>query len=256
MSENVRAYQIDEDAGLAAEGALAGDACASGYDEVPESPIPRDVLEALLPGDDVVEVEEPEVGGGAGYRFAKRVFDLASCAAALVVLAIPMAAIAAKIKAESPGPAIYAQRRVGLGGREFSIYKFRSMYADAEARGAQWAADGDPRVTPFGKFLRRTRLDEIPQFWNVVRGDMSLVGPRPERPAFCEEFEKRIHGWHHRTLVKPGISGLAQVTGGYALLPKEKVLLDMEYIRHRGLRMDLAIIAKTLETVFTGDGAR
>ena len=129
-----------------------------------------------------------------GYRFAKRAFDLMSCAAALVILAIPMAAIAIKIKSESSGPAIYAQRRVGLGGREFFIYKFRSMYADAEARGAQWAADGDPRVTPFGKKLRRTRLDEIPQFWNVVKGDMSLIGPRPERPAFCEEFEKRIHG--------------------------------------------------------------
>ena len=99
-------------------------------------------------------------------------------------------------------------------------------------------------------------LDEIPQFWNVVKGDMSLIGPRPERPAFCEEFEKRIHGWHYRTLVKPGISGLAQVTGGYALMPKEKVLLDMQYIRHRSARMDLAIIMKTLKTIFTGDGAR
>lgn len=239
------------------EGVLAvADLGAVAYDETLESPIPRDVLEALLPGDDVVELEEPEVGGGPGYRLAKRAFDLVSCAGALVVLAVPMAVIAVKIKAESPGPAIYAQRRVGLGGREFFIYKFRSMYSDAEVRGAQWAADGDPRVTPFGKKLRRTRLDEIPQFWNVVRGDMSLVGPRPERPAFCEEFEKRIHGWHHRTLVKPGISGLAQVTGGYALLPKEKVLLDMEYIRHRGVKMDLSIIVKTLKTVFTGDGAR
>lgn len=239
------------------EGVLAvADLGAVTYDETFESPIPHDVLEALLPGDDVVELEEPEVGGGLGYRFAKRAFDLVSCAGALAVLAVPMAVIAVKIKAESPGPAIYAQRRVGLGGREFSIYKFRSMYIDAESRGAQWAADGDPRVTPFGKKLRRTRLDEIPQFWNVVKGEMSLVGPRPERPAFCEEFEKRIRGWHHRTLVKPGISGLAQVTGGYELLPKEKVLLDMEYIRHRGLRMDLAIIAKTLGTVFTGDGAR
>lgn len=239
------------------EGVLAvADLGAVAYDETLESPIPRDVLEALLPGDDVVELEEPVVGGGPGYRLAKRAFDLVSCAGALVILAVPMAVIAVKIKAESPGPAIYAQRRVGLGGREFFIYKFRSMYSDAEVRGAQWAADGDPRVTPFGKKLRRTRLDEIPQFWNVVKGDMSLIGPRPERPAFCEEFEKRIHGWRHRTLVKPGISGLAQVTGGYALLPKEKALLDMEYIKHRSARMDLAIIVKTLKTVFTGDGAR
>lgn len=252
MTIEENAIAVDENEELLA----VADLGAAAYDETLESPIPRDVLEALLPGDDVVELAEPELGGGIGYRFAKRAFDLASCSAALVALVIPMTVIAIGIKVESPGPAIYAQTRVGLGGREFSIYKFRSMYADAEARGAQWAADGDPRVTPFGKFLRRTRLDEIPQFWNVVRGDMSLVGPRPERPAFCEEFEKRIHGWRHRTLVKPGISGLAQVTGGYELLPKEKVLLDMEYIRHRCLRMDLSIIAKTLKTVFTGDGAR
>ncbi len=250
VEENAMAVGVEE---APLDGGGAG---AAAYDETLESPIPRDVLEALLPGDDVVEVEEPEVGGCLGYRFAKRAFDLASCSAALVVLAIPMAVIAARIRMESPGPAIYAQRRVGLGGREFSIYKFRSMYTDAEARGAQWAADGDPRVTPFGRTLRRTRLDEIPQFWNVVKGDMSLVGPRPERPAFCEEFERRIRGWRHRTLVKPGISGLAQVTGGYALLPKEKILLDMEYIKHRSVRTDLAVIAKTLKTVFTGDGAR
>lgn len=153
---------------MAAEAALPGDGSgtvvslgASAYDEALESPIPCDVLEALLPGDDIVEIEKPGVGGGLGYRFAKRTFDLMSCATALVILAIPMAVIAVKIKIESPGPAIYAQRRVGLGGREFFIYKFRSMYSDAEVRGAQWAADGDPRVTPFGKKLRRTRLASV-----------------------------------------------------------------------------------------------
>ncbi|WP_334098571.1 sugar transferase [Gordonibacter pamelaeae] len=177
---------------MAAEATLSGDGSgtvslgASAFDEAIESPIPCDVIEALLPGDDIVEIEKPGVGGGLGYRFAKRAFDLMSCAAALVILAIPMAAIAIKIKSESSGPAIYAQRRVGLGGREFFIYKFRSMYADAEARGAQWAADGDPRVTPFGKKLRRTRLDEIPQFWNVVKGDIPLRILKT-RPEFSEE---------------------------------------------------------------------
>ena len=104
------------------------------------------------------------------------------------------------------------------------------MYTDAEARGAQWAAGDDPRITPLGKKLRKTRLDEIPQFWNVVKGDMSLIGPRPERPAFSKEFEKRIIGWNQRTMVRPGITGLAQITGGYELLPKEKVLYAISSI--------------------------
>ena len=221
-----------------------------------ENGIPADVLEKLLPGDDVIELAEPKVAGGLGYRFAKRAFDVVSCGCALVVLAIPMGVIALKIKSESPGPVIYAQRRVGKGGKIFNVYKFRSMYVDAEARGAQWAQGDDPRVTPFGKVMRKTRMDEIPQFWNVFKGDMSLIGPRPERPAFCAEFEKRIHGWHYRTMVAPGLSGLAQVTGGYDLLPKEKVVLDLDYIEHRSIAMDLKIILKTLGVVSTGEGAR
>ena len=221
-----------------------------------ENGIPRDVLEKLLPGDDVIELDEPKVAGGLGYRFVKRAFDVVSCGCALVILAIPVGIIALKIKSESPGPVIYAQRRVGKDGKIFDVYKFRSMYIDAEARGAQWAQGDDPRVTPFGKVMRKTRLDEIPQFWNIVKGDMSLIGPRPERPAFCEEFEKRIHGWHYRTCVRPGLSGLAQVTGGYDLLPKEKVVLDLEYIETRSVSRDLRIILKTLGVVSTGEGAR
>ena len=221
-----------------------------------ENGIPADVLEKLLPGDDVVELAEPKVAGGIVYRFVKRAFDVVSCGCALIVLAIPMGVIALKIKSESSGPVIYAQRRVGKGGRIFNVYKFRSMYTDAEARGVQWAQSNDSRVTPFGKIMRKTRMDEIPQFWNVFKGDMSLIGPRPERPAFCEEFEKRIHGWHYRTMVTPGLSGLAQVTGGYDLLPKEKVVLDLDYIEHRSLSLDLMIILKTLGVVSTGEGAR
>lgn len=221
-----------------------------------ENGIPSHVLEKLLPGDDIIELEEPFVNGGIAYRFVKRSFDIVSCGLALVILAIPMAVIAIKIKTESEGPVIYAQRRVGMNGKVFNIYKFRSMYIDAESRGAQWAQDDDPRVTPFGKFMRKTRLDEIPQFWNVFKGDMSLIGPRPERPAFCNEFEKRIHGWHFRTMVRPGISGLAQVTGGYDLLPSEKVQFDLEYIENRNIKMDLVIMLKTLGVVSTGEGAR
>ncbi len=221
-----------------------------------ENGIPCDVLEKLLPGNDVIELEEPKIAGGLAYRFIKRAFDIVSTGIALIVLAIPMGIIAIKIKSESEGPVIYAQRRVGKNGRIFNVYKFRSMYTDAEARGAQWAQGDDPRVTPFGKVMRKTRMDELPQFWNVFKGDMSLIGPRPERPAFCEEFEKRIHGWNYRTMVTPGLSGLAQVTGGYDLLPKEKVKLDLFYIEHRTLRMDLKIILKTLGVVSTGEGAR
>lgn len=221
-----------------------------------ENGIPEEVLEKLLPGDEVITLAEPTVAGGIGYRFIKRTFDICSTGLALIVLAVPMAAIAIKIKSESPGPAIYAQERVGKDGKYFKVYKFRSMYIDAEARGARWAAGDDPRVTPFGKFMRKTRIDEIPQFWNIFKGDMALVGPRPERPAFCEEFEKRIHGWHYRTYVRPGLSGLAQVTGGYDLLPKEKVELDLWYIEHRSFIQDWKIILKTLGVISSGEGAR
>lgn len=221
-----------------------------------ESGIAPDVLAKLLPGDDVLTLEKPVVSGGLGYRFVKRAFDIVSCGLALVVLAIPMAVVAARIKSESAGPVIYAQRRVGLDGRVFSIYKFRSMYSDAESRGAQWAKDSDPRITPFGKWMRDHRVDELPQFWNVVKGDMSLIGPRPERPAFCKAFEQRIHGWSYRTLVRPGISGLAQVEGGYDLLPKEKVVLDLEYIEHRSVALDLKIMLRTLGVVKSTEGAR
>lgn len=151
-----------------------------------ENGIPADVLAKLLPGDDVVELSEPVVGGSIAYRFVKRAFDVISCGCALIILAIPMGIIALKIKSESPGPVIYAQRRVGKGGKIFNVYKFRSMYTDAEARGAQWARGDDPRVTPFGKVMRKTRMDEIPQFWNVFKGDIPLRILKT-RPEFSEK---------------------------------------------------------------------
>lgn len=222
-----------------------------------ESGIAADVLAELLPDEGVVVLPcVQHVAGGLGYRFVKRLFDVCACSVALVILAIPMAVIAVKIKRESPGPAIYAQRRVGLNGRVFDLYKFRSMYQDAEAAGARWAQDSDPRVTPLGRFLRNKRLDEIPQFWNVVKGDMSLIGPRPERPAFHEVFCERIHGWEQRVEVKPGITGLAQVEGGYDLLPKEKAKIDIEYIENRSIVLDLKIMLATLGVLTSGRGAR
>lgn len=225
--------------------------------QLTETGIAPEVLSKLLPDEKIVVLPRvSHVSGGIAYRAVKRTFDVVSCGLALIICAVPMAVIAIKIKQESEGPVFYAQRRVGKDGKIFKLYKFRSMYTDAEARGAQWAAEKDPRVTPLGRKLRKTRLDEIPQFWNVIKGDMSLIGPRPERPAFHEEFCKRIDGWDQRLLVKPGISGLAQVTGGYELLPKEKATFDIRYIEKRGVRMDLTIVWKTIKTVLTGDGAR
>ena len=222
-----------------------------------ESGIAPEVLEKLLPDEEIVVLPKvTKISGSLFYRAIKRAFDIVSCSCALVLCAIPVAVIAVKIKQESEGPVFYAQRRIGKNGKIFKLYKFRSMYTDAEARGAQWAAEKDPRVTPLGRKLRKTRLDEVPQFWNVIKGDMSLIGPRPERPAFHEEFCKRIDGWDQRLLVKPGISGLAQVTGGYELLPKEKAVFDIRYIEKRGIVLDLSIIWKTIKTMFTGDGAR
>lgn len=151
-----------------------------------ENGIPDEVLAKLLPGDDVIELSEPTIAGGIGYRFAKRAFDIVSCGCALILLAIPMGVIALKIKIESPGPVIYAQRRVGKNGKIFNVYKFRSMYVDAEKRGAQWAQGDDPRVTPFGKVMRKTRIDEIPQFWNVLKGDIPLRISKT-RPEFSEK---------------------------------------------------------------------
>lgn len=222
-----------------------------------ECPIAPDVLAKLLPDDEIIELPRlKRVNGGPVYRAVKRAFDVVSCSCALIILAIPMGIIALKIKKESLGPVIYAQTRVGKGGKTFKVYKFRSMYTDAEARGAQWAQGEDPRVTPFGRKLRNSRLDEIPQFWNVVRGDMSLIGPRPERPVFHEAFKERIDGWEQRLAVRPGITGLAQVEGGYELLPKEKALLDIEYIENRGFALDFSLIWRTLRTMATGEGAR
>ena len=151
-----------------------------------ENGIPSDVLAKLLPGNDEVVLDKPVVAGGLAYRFVKRAFDIVSTGCALVLLAIPMLVIASKIKRESPGPVIYAQDRVGKNGRIFKVYKFRSMYIDAESRGAQWAQGDDPRVTPFGKVMRKTRLDEIPQFWNIFKGDIPLRILKT-RPEFSEK---------------------------------------------------------------------
>ncbi|WP_420913230.1 sugar transferase [Indiicoccus explosivorum] len=157
---------------------------------------------------------------------------------------------------ESRGGAFYCQTRVGLNGKPFTIYKLRSMRADAEKNGACWAEQQDYRVTRVGKFIRKTRIDELPQLLNVLKGDMSIIGPRPERPEFCFTFERDIPQFTDRLTVKPGLTGWAQINGGYDLSPKEKLEFDLYYIRHRGPWLDLRILALTVMIVLTGNGAR
>ena len=191
------------------------------------------------------------------YSFIKRTFDIFVSLIALIVLAIPMLIIAAMIKIKSPGPVFYKQERLGYRGVKVNIIKFRTMNLDAEVAGAQWSqGDDDPRIFPLGRILRKFRLDELPQFWNILKGNLSLVGPRPEREIFYDEFETYVHGFHERLKVKPGLTGLAQVNGGYDLKPEEKIVWDIEYIKHRGLLMDLKILFKTVAVVFDHEGAK
>ena len=185
-------------------------------------------------------------------RWVKRAFDLVS-ATVILVLAAPLLPLIALAVSGTPGPIIYRQVRVGDRGRRFTIYKFRTMVDRAERPGeAVWAKDADPRTTPVGAFLRRTHLDELPQLCNVLKGDMSMVGPRPERPEFIASLEDRIPFWSRRLLIKPGMTGWAQVHCGYAsdvAAMQEKLAYDFWYLRHRGLAVDLAICARSLRAL-------
>ena len=191
------------------------------------------------------------------YLFFKRAYDIVFSVFAILILLIPMLVISLIVKLTSKGSVFYHQERLGLNGRKFDVLKFRTMVVDAERNGPQWSdGDNDPRITSFGRFLRKTRLDEIPQFWCILIGDMSLIGPRPERECYYNEFEKYIHGFKQRLLVKPGLSGMAQVHGGYYLRPEEKILYDIEYIKKRSGWMDFKLTLKTFVAVFKGEGAK
>ncbi|MDR4433209.1 sugar transferase [Bacillus tequilensis] len=192
----------------------------------------------------------------ARYLAVKRVMDICFVLIGLAV-ALPMIAVfSILICLETPGPAIYTQERVGKGGKPFRLYKLRSMKIDAEKSGAVWAQKQDPRVTRIGAFIRRTRIDELPQLFNVLKGDMSMIGPRPERPVFTEKFQNEIPGFAQRLAVKPGLSGWAQVNGGYDMTPKEKLIFDLYYIRNLTFTLEFKIMLKTCKVVWTGDGAR
>ncbi len=191
------------------------------------------------------------------YNLIKRIFDVLASFFGLVLLMIPMVFIGIAIKCSTKGCVLFFQERLGLNGKKITIIKFRTMYADAEKNGAQWSeGDSDSRIYPFGRFLRKTRLDELPQLWNVLKNDMSIVGPRPERECFHKEFETYVHGFSERLKVKPGLTGLAQINGGYDLRPEEKVKYDVEYIKNRSLWNDFVIMAKTFGVVFKKAGAK
>lgn len=225
-------------------------------------------------------------------RLAKRLTDIVISSIMLICLLPLMLLVAVAVKLTSPGPIIFSQLRVGLNyrkprpdrrkrnndlpdqisenrrqasrrsdtgyGRPFVLYKFRTMRTDAEKNGAQFAQKNDPRVTSIGRFMRKTRLDELPQLWNVLKGDMSLVGPRPERPEFIEKLSAEVPGYLHRLGLKPGLTGIAQVVNGYdnnIESFKRKVALDLLYLQNCCFWNDLKILFRTIRVVLTGSGA-
>lgn len=230
------------------------------------------VVEVTRPGLDLSNLQ------GRLYLSAKRVFDVVISLVALAIFGLMLPLLMLIIKADSPGPVFYSQERVGLNrrrptyaysgndrrkvlqpGRPFKVLKLRTMTTNAEASGPQLAKVNDVRITRVGKFLRRSRLDEVPQFVNVLRGEMSLIGPRPERMVFVRKWEKEIPNYMDRLLVLPGITGLAQVINGYddgVESVRRKVELDREYIKKAGFRKDGSILLATISVVLKGDGAR
>jgi lipopolysaccharide/colanic/teichoic acid biosynthesis glycosyltransferase len=188
----------------------------------------------------------------------KRGVDLVSGIIGLMVLAPVMALVALAIKLDSKGPILYSQERVGRFGETFKIFKFRSMRIDAEAQGPVWGArDGDPRATRVGRWLRRSHLDELPQLFNVLRGEMSLVGPRPERPHFVDQLNDAVIRYDERHLIKPGMTGLAQVYYRYDTSVadvKRKLRFDLLYVKRMCLALDARILVWTIGVIITGKG--
>ena len=189
----------------------------------------------------------------------KRWLDIASSALSLI-LSLPLCLfVVLAIKLDSSGPVFYRQDRVGQDGKTFTMLKFRSMRNDAEENGPKWAAINDDRITKVGRFIRKYRLDEIPQMINVLKGDMSFIGPRPERPIFVDKFAREIPYYPQRHVVKPGISGWAQIRYPYGASKEdalEKLKYDLYYIRHFSIFFDISIILETGKVVLLGKGSR
>jgi exopolysaccharide biosynthesis polyprenyl glycosylphosphotransferase len=194
----------------------------------------------------------------SSYLLVKRLMDIIGGLAGLIVFFILFPFIAIAVAIDSGLPIFYSQPRLGQGGKLFKIYKFRTMRQDAEADGnVRPAEENDPRVTRVGNFLRKTRLDELPQFWNVLHGEMSLVGPRAERPELVQAFQKQVPFYRARLLAKPGLTGWAQINYGYVATVKDteiKIEYDLYYIKHRSLAMDINIILRTISTVLSRSG--
>ena len=222
----------------------------------------RQVQESLTGRVKIRHLYENDLGSllpSPAYVVVKRILDIILILITLPISIPLMLLTALAIKLESKGNVLFIQNRIGQGGREFKIYKFRSMSMNSEQDGAKLAQVGDARVTRVGKFIRKTRLDELPQFFNIVRGDMSLIGPRQEQKVFVEQFNQSIPFYNYRHIVKPGLSGWAQVTQGYAGDTNEtqiKLEHDFYYIKHFSLSLDILIIFKTIKTIATGFGAR
>lgn len=216
----------------------------SAYGEVPVSHItPHWFLAADLKG------QRQE------HAFLKRLFDVIAAAGVLVVCLPIMLVAAAAVWLEDRGPITYSQSRVGQGGRPFTLLKLRTMNPRAEVNGSTWAAANDPRVTRVGRLLRRLRVDELPQLWNILKGEMSLVGPRPERPEFVKPLARLIPFYDERHLIKPGLTGWAQINYPYGASvadARQKLQLDLYYIKHMSLELDLVILLRTLGIFFRG----
>jgi exopolysaccharide biosynthesis polyprenyl glycosylphosphotransferase len=209
-------------------------------------------------GDDwslVLPLDHAAIGGF--WPFFKRTMDILISSMGLIILALLFPILALAIYIDSPGPIFYTQERVGKGGRIFRLFKFRSMIPSAEESGAVWAEENDPRVTRVGRFLRRTMMDELPQLINVSRGEMSIVGPRPERPIFAHQLAVQIPFYRARHAVKPGMAGWALVNYGYSSSVRDalvKLQYDLYYIKHQSIYLDLLILAKTIGAMISFKG--
>jgi sugar transferase (PEP-CTERM system associated) len=195
----------------------------------------------------------------ATHQIFRRLLSLTVSLIALIICLPFLPFIILAVRLSSPGPIFFSQTRVGRSGRLFTVYKFRTMRQDAESQGAVWATKDDPRVTPIGRFMRSTRLDEIPQLWNVLRGDMAFVGPRPERPEFVEWLSKEVPFYDLRHMIRPGITGWAQVRYRYGASleeTKQKLEYDLYYIKNHSIGLDLLIMFETIKTIILRRGAQ
>ncbi|MBP3272128.1 MAG: exopolysaccharide biosynthesis polyprenyl glycosylphosphotransferase, partial [Ruminococcus sp.] len=189
-------------------------------------------------------------GLSADQQFVKRIVDILFSLMFIIVGSPFLIGIALAIKLYDHGPVLYKQERLTEGGKVFNVYKFRSMIVDAEKNGAQLADKHDDRITPIGKFIRRIRFDELPQLFNILKGDMSFVGPRPERPELAAKYEKTMPEFRFRLKVKAGLTGYAQVIGKYNTTPYDKLKLDLMYIQHQSLKLDLKLMLMTIKILF------